>query len=61
MKRLNQTESSIFMILCVLCFKREFFLIFIVVIKDLILFFPVSAKVLQDLKQKTEKKSCDES
>ena len=29
MKRLNQTESPIFMILCVLCFQRQSFLTFI--------------------------------
>ena len=29
MKRLNQTESPIFVILCVLCFQRQSFLTFI--------------------------------
>ena len=32
MKRLNQTESPIFVILCVLCFQRQSFLTFIVIV-----------------------------
>ena len=32
MKRLNQTEPPIFVIMCVLCFQRQSFLTFIVIV-----------------------------
>ena len=32
MKRLNETESPIFVILCVLCFQRQSFLTLIVIV-----------------------------
>ena len=41
MKRLNQTESPIFVILCVLCFQRQYFFTFIsYMASDLSLFVP---------------------
>ena len=36
MKRLNQTESPIFVILCVLCFQRLFFLTLILILHALV-------------------------
>ena len=49
MKRLNQTESPIFMILCVLCFQRQSF--FYVYFASLSLFFVVCTAFLLNIRK----------
>ena len=48
MKRLNQTESPIFVILCVLCFQRQSFLTFSVIVTSLVFFECFGKAVFRD-------------